>query len=150
MELLSQIPVPKADGNWAAFYAVLALMITNLGRWLSEIIKDRREARKERQEAESKLEREKLQDKLEHHRQITTDRIASSNEAAVVVLNKIEGKLQEAHILSRVRHEHVAGSLTEAHIKLGIIDSKIGHAHNGIHDPQRPNGVFEAKAKSFP
>lgn len=147
MELLSQIPVPKADGNWAAFYAVLALFVTNIGRWITE-------ARKDRKDAEYRLEREKILDKLELHRQHTADRTADSNEEAVQVLGKIESKMQEAHILSRVRHEHVSGTLAEAHIKLGVIDSKISFAHNGIHEPQapriKPKAAVSEERPSFP
>ena len=104
-DFLAQIPSPQLNGNWAAFYAVMVLVSKDIWKWFAD-------ERKERAEIRAQAEKEKLQLKIEEMRQHTLDRIANSNESAVIVLSEVKSELARAHVTARMRHDYLAEQLS--------------------------------------
>jgi len=123
---------PELTGNWAAFYAVLVMMITHIGRWFAD-------ARKERREVRERQDREKLEAEIARMRQQTLNRIASSNDESVTKLGEISMKLQDAHTLGRVRHETVIDKLN------GVCKAECER------EPRiKPKNIFDGSKTAFP
>jgi len=107
-------------------------MVTNIGRWLSD-------ARKERREVRERLDKEKLEAEIAQMRQQTLNRIASSNDASVVKLGEVVLKLQDAHTLGRARHEAVFDKLNDVCRAECAREARI-----------KPKSIFDGKKTTFP
>ena len=104
LEILSQVPSPQSiNANWGAFFALVAILVKDLFKWLTDI------------------RRTRVEDKLEIQRQHSTDRIADSNEKALAVLGDIKIELAKQHSLGTLRHSHVDGSIMALRVDVGVI-----------------------------
>ena len=135
LEVLSQMPAPAVNGNWGAFFALVAILIKDLGKWIAESRRDR------------------IVDKLEMERQVLASRTADSNEEAVKVLGEIKGKLQEEHVINRIRNENLSRIVYDSQVAIGVVSDKINNVCKGtcnLREPMiKPKSIFD-KPTSFP
>ena len=135
VEILSQMPAPAVNGNWGAFFALVAILIKDLGKWIAE------------------SRRDKIVDKLEMERQVLASRTADSNEEAVKVLAEIKGKLQEEHVINRIRNENLSRTVYDAQVAIGVVNGKLDNVCKGtcnLREPMiKPKSAFDSN-KTFP
>ena len=77
------------SGGWAAFYAAIVLILQHIGKWVSDIRKDRREIA------------------TDVAKQNTLNRIADSNDAQKQLLTVVVGELGKAHSVGKIRQDMI-------------------------------------------
>ena len=135
-ELFSQVPAAQSiNANWGAFFALVAILVKDLFKWLTDI------------------RRTRVEDKLEQNRQHSTDRIADSCEKQVDVLGEIKAELAKQHSLGTLRHSHVDSGIMALRVDVGVINEKLNSTCKGscnLREPLvKPKNIFE-QGKSFP
>jgi len=86
------------SGEWAAFFAFLALIVKDVGKWMADWFKDKKEERRDRADREQQA----INDALRQH---TLDRIADSSEDQVRLMGELKSNQDKSHSLSRMRFE---------------------------------------------
>ena len=86
------------SGDWAAFGAFLILILKDVGKWIADYFKDKKEERRERAEREQQAQNDAL-------RQHTLDRIADASEDQSRIMGELKSNQDKSHSLSRMRFE---------------------------------------------
>jgi hypothetical protein len=86
------------SGEWAAFFAFLALIVKDVGKWFAVWLKDKKEERRDRAEREQLAHVEAL-------RQHTLDSLLSVNREQVKIMLEIKSHSDKTHSLDRMRFE---------------------------------------------
>ncbi len=86
------------SGEWAAFYAFMALFIKDIGKWWAEWMKDRKEDRRERADREQQAQ-------VDAERQHTLDNLLVVNREQSKIMGELKSAYDKSHSLSRMRFE---------------------------------------------
>ena len=86
------------SGEWAAFFAFVALIIKDFGKWFADWLKDKKEERQTQKDREAKAFNDA---QLQH----TLDGILKANNDQTRVMGELKSQNDKSHSLDRMRFE---------------------------------------------